>query len=159
MNDRFPRVPRPMASGLRRIAAFPGSAALVAALDVGLWRRLPADVRERLVGRRVEIAVTDWGASFRFTARRWGFVPRLGLLPPDLRIAATARDFGGLAAGDEDADTLYFGQRLIVEGDTELALMVKNTLDALGEAPGRRFARRLHRIACAIRSNHAQTLT
>ena len=114
----------------------------VAGLNLALWRKLPADVRERLLGRKVEIAVTDWNKSFCFTARRFGFVPRRRFDAPDLRIAATARDFGGLAAGEEDADTLYFGQRLIVEGDTELALMVKNTLDALDGAPGRGPGRR-----------------
>lgn len=150
-----PRVPLRRAFPGRLLAS-PGSVALVALLDLALWRRLPADVRERLVGRKVEIAVTDWKRSFCFTARRFGFVPRPRFDNPDLRIAATARDFGGLAAGDEDADTLYFGQRLIVEGDTELALMVKNTLDALDAAPGRGLVRRAHRLACALRPRNAK---
>lgn len=136
-----------------------GSALLVAALDLLLWRRLPPDLRERLRGRRVEIAVTDWQASFRFVALARGFVPQAASRAPDLRIAATARDFGGLAAGDEDADTLYFRRRLVVEGDTELALMVKNTLDALEDTPGRKLARRAHRIVCAIRGQPARSLT
>lgn len=135
------------------------TAALVAVLDLVLWRRLPEDLRARLQGRRVQIAVTDWGASFHFTARRWGFVPRPPSTRPDLRIAAAARDFGALAAGEEDADTLYFSRRLVVEGDTELALMVKNTLDALDATRGRAVARRLHRIACAVRGRPARPLT
>lgn len=133
-----------------------GTYALVGALDVALWRQMPADVREKLVGRRVEIAVTDWGASFCFTARRFGFVPRRRFAEPELRIAAKARDFGALAAGEADADTLYFGQRLIVEGDTELALMVKNTLDALQGARGQAWMRRAHRIASAVRDRAAR---
>lgn len=135
----------------RRAARPPGSAALVAMLDVALWRRLPPDVREKLLGRRVEIAVTDWNLSFSFTARRWGFVPRPPVAEPDLRIAATAHDFGAIAAGEEDSDTLYFSRRLIVEGDTELALMVKNTMDALDASRGRAFARRVHHLACRLR--------
>ena len=131
----------------------------VLGLNVALWRRLPADVRARLVGRKVEIAVTDWGKSFCFTARRFGFVPRRRFETPDLRIGAAARDFGALAAGDEDADTLYFGQRLIVEGDTELALMVKNTLDALDGAPGRGLVRRAHRLAARMRARREASLT
>ena len=129
-----------------------GTLALVTALDLLLWRRLPADVRERLQGKRVEIAVTDWSASYNFVARRWGFVPRPPVADPDLRIAARARDFGAIAAGEADADTLYFGQRLIVEGDTELALMVKNTLDALDAAPGRGLARRAHHVMGRLRA-------
>jgi predicted lipid carrier protein YhbT len=135
----------------------PASIALAAALDGVLWRRLPAALRERLQGKRVEIAVTDWGASCCFVARRYGFVPRARFADPDLRIAATARDFGALAAGEEDADTLYFGRRLVIEGDTELALMVKNTLDALERPRGRRFMLAAHRIACALRDRRRGT--
>lgn len=142
----------PAATALaRRAPTLPGSAALVAVLDLALWPRMPADVRQRLVGKRVEIAVTDYNLSFFFTARPWGFVPRPRFVQPDLRIAATAHDFGALAAGEEDADTLYFGRRLVVEGDTEIALMVKNTMDALDGVRGQRFARRAHRLACALR--------
>ena len=47
---------------------------------------------------------------------------------------AQARDFVRIAAREEDADTLFFNRRLVVEGDTDTALLVKNTLDAI-EAP------------------------
>jgi predicted lipid carrier protein YhbT len=36
-----------------------------------------------------------------------------------------------MARREEDPDTLFFSRRLIMEGDTELGLVVKNTLDAL----------------------------
>jgi predicted lipid carrier protein YhbT len=39
-----------------------------------------------------------------------------------------------LARRQEDPDTLFFSRRLSMEGDTELGLLVKNTLDAI-EAP------------------------
>lgn len=143
---------RQAASRIARRALRPaGTASLVAALDVVLWRLLPADVREKLAGRRVEIAVTDWGMGFSFIGRRWGFAPRPPFTEPDLRIAATAQDFGALAAGEVDADTLYFSRRLIVEGDTELALMVKNTLDSLDASRGRAIARGLHHAALRLR--------
>ena len=32
---------------------------------------------------------------------------------------------------EADPDTLFFNRRLVVEGDTEIALLVKNTLDAI----------------------------
>jgi predicted lipid carrier protein YhbT len=35
----------------------------------------------------------------------------------------------------EDPDTLFFSRRLLMEGDTELGLLVKNTLDALELPP------------------------
>lgn len=36
-----------------------------------------------------------------------------------------------LARREEDPDTLFFSRRLTLEGDTELGLLVENTLDAL----------------------------
>jgi predicted lipid carrier protein YhbT len=36
-----------------------------------------------------------------------------------------------LARRQEDPDTLFFSRRLSMEGDTELGLLVKNTLDAI----------------------------
>ncbi|HEY4997594.1 MAG TPA: SCP2 sterol-binding domain-containing protein, partial [Usitatibacter sp.] len=142
---------RQVRSLLPRLARFPGSAALAAALNVCLRPALSADVRERLRGKRVEIAVTDWGMRLFFKSTAAGFVPLLGLAESDLRILATAHDFGALAAGEEDADTLYFNRRLVVEGDTELALLVKNTLDALEEVKARQVVRRLHRFMQARR--------
>jgi O2-independent ubiquinone biosynthesis accessory factor UbiT len=49
----------------------------------------------------------------------------------DLTITATAPDFVRLARREEDPDTLFFSRRLSMQGDTELGLLVKNTLDAL----------------------------
>ena len=64
-------------------------------------------------------------------------------------IAASAHDFLLLAQRKEDPDTLFFSRRLVMEGDTELGLLVKNTIDAidfpmfdLGRlSPSRVFAR------------------
>jgi predicted lipid carrier protein YhbT len=50
---------------------------------------------------------------------------------PDLTLSAKARDYLALALREEDADTLFFGRRLRMEGDTDLGLLVKNTLDAV----------------------------
>ena len=49
----------------------------------------------------------------------------------DLKISASAHDFMLLARRQEDPDTLFFSRRLSMEGDTELGLLVKNTLDAI----------------------------
>lgn len=49
---------------------------------------------------------------------------------PDVTISATANDFLALALRREDPDTLFFSRRLAIEGDTEIGLLLKNTLDA-----------------------------
>jgi predicted lipid carrier protein YhbT len=60
-----------------------------------------------------------------------GFSAAKGNVVPDLIISASAYDFYLLAMRKEDPDTLFFNRRLVVEGDTELGLIAKNTLDAI----------------------------
>jgi predicted lipid carrier protein YhbT len=53
--------------------------------------------------------------------------------PADVTIRGQSWDFFLMAAGVEDPDTLFFQRRLVIEGDTELGLGVKNFLDGLDE--------------------------
>jgi predicted lipid carrier protein YhbT len=50
---------------------------------------------------------------------------------PDVVVRASARDYLALALRREDADSLFFARRLVIEGDTALGLIVKNALDSL----------------------------
>lgn len=123
------------------------SLALATALNVFLRRKLPDEIFERLAGREVCIDVSEpaFRASFRVTGRH--FVPMRPTAEPYLRFRASARDFARLAAGEEDADTLFFNRRLVVEGDTEIALLVKNTLDGIEAPRARALIRRALKIA------------
>lgn len=49
----------------------------------------------------------------------------------DVTISGNAREFALLVGRQEDPDTLFFQRRLMIEGDTELGLEIKNILDAL----------------------------
>lgn len=49
----------------------------------------------------------------------------------DVCIRGTWRDFLLLASRQEDPDTLFFRRRLVIEGDTDLGLGMKNLLDGL----------------------------
>ena len=64
---------------------------------------------------------------------------------PVLRFRAVAWDYAALAAREADPDTLFFNRRLVVEGDTEIALLVKNTLDTIEIPRTRGFLRRAMR--------------
>jgi len=127
----IPECPKPLAAMLRRLPSFPPSFALATALNLVLASQLPEDVRARLTHRKFRIHVRDAGVMMDFTwnGRRFAALPRQQQM--DLTIAATGPDFLKLAQRKEDADTLFFSRRLSMEGDTELGLVVKNTLDAL----------------------------
>jgi predicted lipid carrier protein YhbT len=126
----------------RRLPAYPGSLLCVAALNLVLRPHLPQDVRACLRGRPLRVRVSDAGVAFDFSWKEkagaaagegaFAALPAGGQV--DLEIAACARDFLALARREQDPDTLFFARRLSMEGDTELGLLVKNTLDAM-DAP------------------------
>jgi predicted lipid carrier protein YhbT len=129
-----PRVPPPLAAVVSRLPQWPHSAALAAGLNLLLLPLLGADARAALRGRVVSIQVADGGIDCRVRLASIGFVPARTL--PDVVIRASASDYWRLARRDEDPDTLFFARRLVIEGDTELGLAVKNALDAVEWSPG-----------------------
>jgi len=124
-------VPQPIGKLFSLLPLYPGSMLFSACLNLAVRDRLPADVRQMLVGRRLRIKVTDARFVFDFQCTQHGFAACSSQGDPDLTIAASAHDFVLLARREEDPDTLFFSRRLSMEGDTELGLLVKNTLDAI----------------------------
>ncbi len=147
---RGPQMPRVVRSLGQRLPAAPLSGIFALALNVTLRRQLPLELFEQHAGRVVAIDVLDGGACFRFRIDRKRFTA-CAAAAPDLCLRATAYDFALLAAREEDADTLFFQRRLTVEGDTELALLVKNALDSIEAPRTRRALRRLLGVASAFR--------
>ena len=124
-------IPKPIGQLISCLPSWPGSLLFVSFLNQILKDRLPEDVTEFMLGKQFRIAVTDAQAHFNFAWTKGGFVPAWENAEPDLTISASAQDFYRLARREEDPDTLFFSRRLVMEGDTELGLMIKNTLDAL----------------------------
>ena len=124
-------IPAGLAQFAARLPAYPGSWLFARALNLVLAPHLPGDVRAALEGRTLRLAVQDAGIAFDFSWRGRGFVPARFQSGPDLTIRASAHDLLRLARREEDPDTLFFSRRLALEGDTELGLLFKNTLDAL----------------------------
>ena len=128
---RLPDCPPAIAAVLARLPSFPGSMLLATALNAGLARQIPADVAPLLERRRFRIHVRDARVDFDFTWSGQRFAPLPRQASPDLTLSATGPDFLAMATRQADPDTLFFARRLGMEGDTELGLVVKNTLDAL----------------------------
>ena len=104
------------------------SVALNAALCAGLLRR---DALEPLRGKTVSIELRDHGARVRLAYGARGFRPSAASIATDLSVKADLADFVALALRREDPDTLFFKRRLVMTGDTDLGLVVKNALDAI----------------------------
>lgn len=84
-----------------------------------------------LEGAKIRIKVTDLCFDWlirvdtdRFTPinRAWGHDVSIGGESPDFLLLATRR---------ADPDTLFFQRRIRIEGDTELGLGIKNTMDSM----------------------------
>ncbi|GIZ51686.1 ubiquinone anaerobic biosynthesis accessory factor UbiT [Noviherbaspirillum aridicola] len=124
-------LPAPVGKLLSCLPVYPGSLLFSTGLNLALRDTLPADVQQALQGKRLRIRVSDAGVSFDFSFDGGRFRACQGDATPDLTISASAHDFLLLARREEDPDTLFFSRRLSMEGDTELGLLVKNTLDAI----------------------------
>ena len=124
-------LPAPIARLGTRLPQLPPTLALIAGLNLALDRMIPREPLEPLIGKRFAIRVLDAGMTLRFAYGRRGFRPIFDAAAPDLAISARSRDFIALLAREEDPDTLFFSRRLLMEGETDLGLLVKNTLDAV----------------------------
>lgn len=131
MQEKRYTLPEPAAKLLALLPAYPGSWLFVQALNLALARQLPQDVRERLEGKKLRLRLDDARLAFDFVWRAGAFRACRPQAETDLTIGAAAYDFVLLARRQEDPDTLFFSRRLALEGDTELGLLFKNTLDAL----------------------------
>lgn len=94
---------------------------------------LPRHLKERLAplrGRVLRLEVPGLPFAPQLTLDAIGLRPAFGR--PDVTVRASLSDFAALALRREDADTLFFTRRLVMEGDTALGLELRNALDALG---------------------------
>ena len=125
------RIPHPVSKFISLLPAYPGSMIFSSVLNLTLGQKLSADLSSQVRGKRLKIHVTDAQATFCFLFDGAAFraCSNIGIF--DLTINASAQDFLLLAAQKEDADTLFFNRRLVMEGDTDLGLLIKNTLDTL----------------------------
>jgi len=124
-------LPQPIARLLSRLPAYPGSLLFVTGLNLALSQRLASDVTQMLAHKKLRLQVTDAHWTFDFIWLNGRFTACQNKGAADLTISASAYDFVLMARRQEDPDTLFFSRRLAMEGDTELGLLVKNTIDAI----------------------------
>lgn len=83
-----------------------------------------------LQGRWLSIEITDLKLTWYITKGAHGPVMMSSPVNPDVSIRGNLRDFVELANQDIDPDTLFFRRRLLISGDTDLGLQVKNLMFA-----------------------------
>lgn len=128
----LPSLPAPWRARVARLPTRPPSTLLALLLDRLLLPRLDAGQREALQGSIVEIELQELGARVRLCLSPRGFGAAAESGPARLRLRATVEALWRLLRGEDDADRLFFDGALVMEGDTEYGLILKNTLDAIG---------------------------
>lgn len=151
MNNQPFILPKPVSNVLSFLPGYPQTLLFVQAINLALGNTMRSEVLLPLRGKLISIRVIDAGVSFYFTLNHKGMVACRRTKEPELTISASAYDFLMLALRKEDPDTLFFSRRLCMEGDTELGLLVKNTLDALDLPPFDLRALSPNNIASQIR--------
>ncbi|MGD9942361.1 MAG: SCP2 domain-containing protein [Burkholderiaceae bacterium] len=124
-------VPAPLRALVAHLPIGPPSLLLAWLLDRLLRPQLSDEAAQQLAGQTVEIEVRDLGIRCRLMLSASGFRAVRDGGPVTLRVAADSLSYLRLLRGEEDADRLFFERALIMEGDTEYGLTLKNTLDAL----------------------------
>ncbi|WP_283151106.1 ubiquinone anaerobic biosynthesis accessory factor UbiT [Silvimonas soli] len=81
-----------------------------------------------LNGQTIRIAIRDLGCGLTLTHNGRRFAASNA--PASVTLAANWRDLAALMRHEADPDTLFFQRKLLIEGDTELGLHLKNRLDA-----------------------------
>ncbi|MFA7505695.1 MAG: SCP2 sterol-binding domain-containing protein [Burkholderiaceae bacterium] len=116
---RVARLPRPLQAAVLRPL-----------LQTVLAEPIRAGRFDFLGGRwiRIEITDLDIGWSLRVEGARLELDAQASA---EVRVAAAWRDLLMLASRHEDPDALFFRRRLVIDGDTELGLAVKNLIDGL----------------------------
>ena len=117
---------------VRRLPTQPPSFVVARLLDRQLLPRLDAAQRALLAGRCVEVEVLEPGLRVRLRLGTHGFEVAGAHETAVVVIRAQALALWRLLRGEDDADRLFFDRALVMEGDTEFGLVLKNTLDAIG---------------------------
>jgi predicted lipid carrier protein YhbT len=132
MNTLEQRASRRLRALVRRLPIQPPSLLAALALDRLLLPRLDEAQKALLAKRAVEVEVVELGLRVRLVLGARGFAVARSSDPPVLTIRARADALWRLLRGEDDADRLFFDRALVMEGDTEFGLVLKNTLDAIG---------------------------
>lgn len=84
-----------------------------------------------LQNRWLQISVNDMGLVFFLSFQENQLILSNKISQADVIFSGDSKEFILLASRSEDPDTLFFQRRLMIEGDTELGLYIKNSIDGI----------------------------
>lgn len=121
----------PLSLPLKIMPSFIHDKALVTVLNRIFYSDINEGELDFFQNRIIHISIEDTGITYRFTLHENKLIPVSNNQSPDLLLKGTMYSYLLLASRREDTDTLFFNRRILMQGDTELGLCVKNFLDGL----------------------------
>ena len=127
----LPRLPQLVALALARTPDAVITPLLERTLSHFFQNELACGALDFLAGRSLHIHISDLQLQFGVSLQNGRLRVQLPLAAGDASIRASSADFILMINGRVDPDTLFFQRRLLMSGDTEMALQVKNLLDTI----------------------------
>jgi len=128
---KSPHFPGVLSFPLKLVPAKIHSRLLVTFLNKFLAQQIIEGELDFLKNKILSVSVNDAGIEFYISLINGRLVTATSNGRSDIEIQASVYDFLQLAARQQDPDTLVFQRRLIMQGNTELGLELKNFLDGL----------------------------
>lgn len=126
-----PRLPQPFSLPLKILPQVIHNRLLASTINKILVDDLNEGELDFLEDRIVAIEISDAGLSYQLTLSGGRLKTAETQGDNHLTVRATLYDFMSMASRQVDPDTLVFQRRLVMEGDTELGLALKNYLDGM----------------------------
>jgi len=148
MNSSFPKPPSP-ASIAHKVStklakSLPSIIKRLPEPPFILQKKIGEKVLQQLMAEQIEmgdfdflqdkwlqISVVDMGLVFYLSFADNQLIMAHSIDQPDVSFSGNSKEFILLASRSEDPDTLFFQRRLVIEGDTELGLYIKNSIDGI----------------------------
>lgn len=152
MKSSFPKPPAPAAVATKIVnqlakkltTKLPGVIKRLPEPPFILQKKIGEKVLQHLMAEQIEmgdfdflqdqwlkISVNDMGLIFFLSFQEDRLILSNQITQADVSFSGDAKEFILLASRSEDPDTLFFQRRLMIEGDTELGLYIKNSIDGI----------------------------
>lgn len=128
LNSRLPKVPA-------KLTRFTPAPVMELFLNTGVNHLLKEERQQNeldfLKGQVARVEVTDLNFDFSFTLINQKLVIKVPAEKGDATLKSDQESMLKILHGEVDPDTLFFRRKLLITGDTELGLYIKNMIDTI----------------------------
>lgn len=139
--DKSPTLPSILSIPFKLVASTIHSRILVSFLNLLLKEQIDDGELDFLENKNLCIKVCDANIAYFISLKNNQLIPVKSTVNNDIEIQAKIYDYLQLAARQQDPDTLVFQRKLVMLGNTELGLELKNFLDGLDLESHRSFVK------------------